>query len=143
RGEARASGNRGGTGWRASRAGVPFGAQTAARPRAHAWTSSRCRSGPIVAVSGRMDRCRAIAMPQPSSRLLHVLVVDDDPPVRELLVEYFRERGHEVTAIASGAEAISELERRASTYSLIISDLQLPGTDGLGVLRTARTLNPG
>ncbi len=82
-------------------------------------------------------------MPQPSSRLLHVLVVDDEPPIRELLVEYFRERGHEVTAIASGAEAVSELERRASTYSLIISDLQLPGTDGLGVLRTARTLNPG
>jgi len=69
--------------------------------------------------------------------------VDDEPPIRELLVEYFRERGHEVTALANGDEAIHELERRASAYSLVITDLQLPGTDGLGVLKTARNLNPG
>jgi DNA-binding NtrC family response regulator len=71
-----------------------------------------------------------------------VLVVDDEPAVRELLVEYFRERGHEVTALASGTDAIDELEQRASVYSLIVSDLQLPGTDGLDVLKHARALNP-
>jgi DNA-binding NtrC family response regulator len=81
-------------------------------------------------------------MPQTASRPFNVLVVDDEPDVRDLLVEYFRDRGHEVTALADGRAAIAEIERNPARYSLIVSDLQLPGMDGLAVLRTARAANP-
>jgi DNA-binding NtrC family response regulator len=86
--------------------------------------------------------CQAIAMPQTGSRPFHVLVVDDEPDVRDLLVEYFRDRGHHVTAVGDGHAAQAEIERHASRYSLIVTDLQLPGMDGLGVLRVARAANP-
>ena len=65
---------------------------------------------------------------------LNVLVIDDEPDVRDLLVEYFRECGHEVSSAADGTEAVAEITRHPTKYGIIISDLQLPGVDGLGVL---------
>jgi two-component system, NtrC family, response regulator AtoC len=81
-------------------------------------------------------------MPQTASRLLNVLVVDDEPDVRDLLVEYFRDNGHTVTPVSDGHAAVAEIAQNASRYSLIVSDLQLPGVDGLGVLKAARAANP-
>jgi DNA-binding NtrC family response regulator len=81
-------------------------------------------------------------MPQQSLRGLHVLVVDDEPDVRDLLVEYFRERGCEVETASEGREAIRLLERIAARITLVVTDLQLPGADGLAVLRAAKAANP-
>jgi DNA-binding NtrC family response regulator len=81
-------------------------------------------------------------MPQTVHRPFHVLVVDDEPDVRDLLVEYFREAGHEVSSAADGTEAVADITRHPTKYGLIISDLQLPGIDGLGVLKAAKAANP-
>jgi DNA-binding NtrC family response regulator len=81
-------------------------------------------------------------MPQTVHRLSHVLVVDDEPDVRDLLVEYFREAGHEVSSAADGTEAVADITRHPTKYGLVITDLQLPGIDGLGVLKAARAANP-
>jgi DNA-binding NtrC family response regulator len=81
-------------------------------------------------------------MPETVHRPFHVLVVDDEPDVRDLLVEYFRDAGHEVSAAADGTEAVAEITRHPTKYGLIISDLQLPGVDGLGVLKAAKAANP-
>lgn len=69
-----------------------------------------------------------------------VLVVEDDVDIRELLVEYFRARGYAVTGAEDGRAAVTALERAA--FDLVLTDLQLPGTDGLGVLAAARRLHP-
>jgi DNA-binding NtrC family response regulator len=92
--------------------------------------------------SDKTVQCRVIAMPQTVHRPFPVLVVDDEPDVRDLLVEYFREAGHEVSAAADGTEAVAEITRHPTKYGLIISDLQLPGVDGLGVLKAAKAANP-
>ena len=81
-------------------------------------------------------------MPQTASRPFNVLVIDDEPDVRDLLVEYFRDRGQTVTAVSDGRAAVAEIEQNGSRYSLIVSDLQLPGVDGLGVLKADRAANP-
>jgi two-component system, NtrC family, response regulator AtoC len=81
-------------------------------------------------------------MPQTASRLFKVLVVDDEPDVRDLLVGYFRDNGHTATPVPDGHAAVAEIAQNASRYSLIVSDLQLPGVDGLGVLKAARAANP-
>lgn len=75
-------------------------------------------------------------------RRLSVFVVDDEPDVRELLVDYFRELGHEVASAADGAAAVAEITANPTKHDIIISDLQLPGIDGLGVLKAARDANP-
>lgn len=61
-----------------------------------------------------------------------VLVVDDDPRVRELLREVISGQGYSVTTVDSGERALEELDRRH--YDLILLDLMLPGISGVDVL---------
>lgn len=81
-------------------------------------------------------------MPQPPHNALNVLVVDDEPEIRELLVEYFRDHGCETATAGDGRAAIAALERDPARYRLIVTDLQMPGADGLAVLRAAKAANP-
>ena len=72
-----------------------------------------------------------------------VLIVEDEADIRELLAEYFRARGYDVIGAADGRAALVAIERDAERISLVVTDLQLPGVDGLGVLKAARAANPG
>ncbi|OGI43094.1 MAG: two-component system response regulator OmpR [Candidatus Muproteobacteria bacterium RBG_16_64_11] len=66
----------------------------------------------------------------------HLLVVDDDPRLRELLARYLGEQGFRVSAVADGA-AMDALLARARP-DLVILDLMLPGEDGLSIARRLR-----
>lgn len=59
-----------------------------------------------------------------------ILIVDDEPDIRELLEEFFREEGHAVTTAADGAAALRWLERGGAP-SVVILDLLMPVMDGL------------
>ncbi len=65
-----------------------------------------------------------------------ILVVDDDPGLRELLDGYLRDSGYEVQTVGDG-EAMREELARAS-FDLIVLDLMLPGEDGLTLCRRLR-----
>ena len=65
-----------------------------------------------------------------------VLVVDDDPTVREVVVSYLRAAGHEVLEAADG-ESVTNLVRELPP-DLVVLDLMLPGIDGLEVCRRLR-----
>ena len=72
-----------------------------------------------------------------------ILVVEDEPSVRELAVDVLRDQGYDVVEAQDGVEAIRALEQRdpsASELSLILLDMMLPGLDGLRVLGHVRTL---
>jgi DNA-binding NtrC family response regulator len=77
-----------------------------------------------------------------SHALTDVLVVDDEPEVLDLLSEYFRTRGLRVATAADGRAAVTALERDGARFALVVTDLHLPGVDGLGVLEAARRANP-
>ena len=93
-------------------------------------------------LSTEAQRPYATRMPQPPHTALNVLVVDDEPEIRELLVEYFRDHGCETATAGDGRAAIAALERDPARYRLIVTDLQMPGADGLAVLRAAKAANP-
>jgi DNA-binding NtrC family response regulator len=65
-----------------------------------------------------------------------ILVVDDEPICRHGLVDLLRHRGIKADAAADGNEAL-RLFRRGE-HRLIISDLAMPGLDGLGLMRTVK-----
>jgi DNA-binding response OmpR family regulator len=67
------------------------------------------------------------------SKRLSVLLVEDDDPLRDVLLELLRQRGWNVHAAARGDEAL-ELARRVS-IDLSIMDFHLPGLTGLEVYR--------
>jgi len=58
-----------------------------------------------------------------------VLVVDDDPRVREVLEDTVAAQGYKVVAVGSGEEALKEVDRRH--VALIFFDLMLPGKSGV------------
>jgi two-component system OmpR family response regulator len=65
-----------------------------------------------------------------------LLIVDDDPNVRRMLVEYLRGHGFEVAEADSGAAMREQL--KAAVPDLVLLDLGLPGEDGLSLTRYLR-----
>ena len=70
-----------------------------------------------------------------------VLVVDDEAGIRELLMAYFGSIGMTVTGAHDGRTAISALQRSQGRYGLVVTDLSLPGADGIAVLQAAKQAN--
>jgi DNA-binding response OmpR family regulator len=66
-----------------------------------------------------------------------VLVVEDEQPMRTMLEDNLEYDGYRVTAVGSGEEALSEIERHG--YSLVLLDVMLPGVSGLDVCRRLRS----
>ncbi|ROL65875.1 DNA-binding response regulator [Pseudomonas chlororaphis] len=66
----------------------------------------------------------------------HLLVVDDDPEIRQLLCDYLCEAGYRVSTAADGREMRRRLE--LNVIDLIVLDLMLPGEDGLSLCRSLR-----
>jgi DNA-binding NtrC family response regulator len=69
-----------------------------------------------------------------------VLIVDDEPSIRDLLNIVFRRKGHEVLLADSGPKAL-ELSRREKPH-IVILDLVMPGMSGIEVLKHMRTADP-
>jgi CheY-like chemotaxis protein len=59
-----------------------------------------------------------------------VLVVDDDAPVRESIVQVLEDEGYPVRAAADGGEALRLLRTMDDVPGLIVLDLMMPGMDG-------------
>jgi DNA-binding NtrC family response regulator len=72
----------------------------------------------------------------PLGEVRKMLVVDDEPGMRQLLQSAFEERGFEVAVASNGDRAVDRLEN--DDYDLVITDLKMPGRDGFGVLRAVK-----
>jgi len=70
-----------------------------------------------------------------------ILVVDDDPDIRQLVAELLRLSSYEAATAASGVEAIERLAGRSDGElpSLVLLDVQMPELDGWETLRTIRS----
>jgi DNA-binding NtrC family response regulator len=69
-----------------------------------------------------------------------VLLADDEPLSREFLAEALAEFGCEVTAVADGDAAFAAL--RSQPFDLVLTDLRMPGRDGVAVVTEARLRDP-
>jgi excisionase family DNA binding protein len=95
-----------------------------------AWLETqRPRSGRVSAAAPR---------PAAPAGRARILVVDDEETVRELLSKTLALAEYEVDVAAEGRTAIDRM--RIIPYDLLITDLRMPGVDGLTVIREARRL---
>lgn len=69
-----------------------------------------------------------------------ILVADDEASIREGLVDVLTDEGYEVTGVGDGSEAVKLVEQ--SNYDVVVTDLRMPGVDGLEVLRRVREFSP-
>jgi DNA-binding NtrC family response regulator len=68
-----------------------------------------------------------------------VLIVDDEPSIRELFREFLQNEGYEVHVSGDGEEALGIFEELRP--ELVVTDLNLPGTSGISVISGIRKLN--
>ena len=71
--------------------------------------------------------------PHISSQLGRVLVVDDHAAARESVADVLRQAGYKVLCLASAVEALPQLQQES--FEVVITDLQMPGMDGLEFIR--------
>jgi CheY-like chemotaxis protein len=77
---------------------------------------------------------------QAAPQSLSVLVVDDEPFVRETLTEMLSELSHKVVAADCGREALARF--KAQSFDLVFTDLAMPEMDGWETARALRKLRP-
>jgi two-component system, NtrC family, response regulator AtoC len=73
--------------------------------------------------------------------MARLLVVDDDEGLRSFLEAALTSEGHEVTLAVDGADALRRLD--AAGFDAVLTDLKMPGVDGMQVLQHVRAEHPG
>jgi len=69
-----------------------------------------------------------------------ILVVDDEPIVRESIGDWLKDAGYQVVTAKTGEEALELIEKQ--DFGVIILDVRLPGKTGITVLREVKGLKP-
>ena len=65
----------------------------------------------------------------------HILVVDDEPFNREIILEILDDPGYRLSVAEDGDEAWTRLSQAGETFDLVLLDRMMPGIDGLEILR--------
>jgi len=76
----------------------------------------------------------------PHKIVLRVLVVDDELEMAAMIADEFGDRGYSAVALRSGREAIERLTHEH--FDAVVTDLRMPGVDGMALLRASRALDP-
>jgi CheY-like chemotaxis protein len=72
--------------------------------------------------------------------MLRILLIEDDAPIRGLLVRMLTAAGHEVAASTNGAEGLAAWRERGA--DLVLTDMQMPEMNGIEVILQLRALAP-
>lgn len=76
----------------------------------------------------------------PFSQSARILIAEDDESLRGLLVRYLSSLGHTAEALPDGVAAVERLGQ--SAFDVVITDMIMPGADGLAVMRAAKIADP-
>ncbi|MFQ5346570.1 MAG: response regulator [Alphaproteobacteria bacterium] len=71
----------------------------------------------------------------------HILIAEDDDAMRNFLARSLERAGHEVVAVGSGTEALPHIA--SEQFDLLLTDIVMPGMDGLALAKRAAILAPG
>ena len=95
-------------------------------------------ASPAPAAPANTGQCCALA----AGRRARVLLVDDEAMVREVLAAQLADAGFVVSESPNGAAALRRLER-GENFDVLVSDLAMPGLDGVALIREAQRRQPG
>ncbi|MGE5807510.1 MAG: sigma-54-dependent transcriptional regulator [Nitrospirota bacterium] len=69
-----------------------------------------------------------------------ILVVDDEQSLRDFLAIMLKKEGHDVVTAENGTHALNAVQ--SEIFDLVISDMKMPGIDGIGVLKSVKEISP-
>ena len=74
--------------------------------------------------------------------MAHILLADDDQATRDLVKRALTSDGHQVDLTQDGAEALETLTGAADSFDVLVSDVHMPGLDGIELARQASVAHP-
>jgi DNA-binding response OmpR family regulator len=72
-----------------------------------------------------------------------ILLADDDAAMRDFVKRALSSEGHTVYAADDGTEALKLLDAHGGAIGIIVTDLDMPGLDGISLAKEARARHPG
>lgn len=75
--------------------------------------------------------------------MARILLADDDQATRDLVKRALESDGHVVDLTQDGVEALETLTSGAATFDVLVSDVHMPGLDGIALARHAIDAKPG
>jgi two-component system, cell cycle response regulator CpdR len=69
--------------------------------------------------------------------MAHLLIVEDDDSVRTLAARALESAGHKVSLAEDGEEGLAKIAEAAGRFDLVVSDIRMPGIDGIEMARSA------
>ncbi|MDW0219078.1 MAG: response regulator [Nitrososphaeraceae archaeon] len=70
-----------------------------------------------------------------------ILVIDDDEDILNLFSDFLKKEGYGVTSFLDPLKALEEIHRRPQRYSIIITDVRMPGISGIKLIRRICKIN--
>lgn len=70
-----------------------------------------------------------------------ILVIDDDDDILNLFSDFLKKEGYGVTSFLDPLKALEEIHRRPLRYSIIITDVRMPGISGIELIRSICKIN--
>jgi two-component system, cell cycle response regulator CpdR len=74
--------------------------------------------------------------------MARILLADDDAAARDLVQRALANEGHQVVSTQDGTEALENLQSAPASFDLLISDVQMPGVDGIELIEKAIAVAP-
>jgi CheY-like chemotaxis protein len=74
--------------------------------------------------------------------MARILIADDDAATRELARRALESEGHAVTAAQDGSDALERFEAASGAFDLLVSDVEMPGLDGIALVGRLRAIAP-
>lgn len=71
-----------------------------------------------------------------------ILLAEDDDSMRDFLTKALERAGHVVTSCADGEDGFAALKAAAGSYDLLLTDIVMPGMDGIELARAGAELDP-
>jgi CheY-like chemotaxis protein len=96
----------------------------------------------VGSYSGSRDQGVQLTTAGDATTSVTVLLVDDEPALRELLVEVLTDSGYRVLEAASGSEALAMTSTSDAAIDILVTDVRMPGIDGPELAASARTVVP-
>jgi two-component system, cell cycle response regulator CpdR len=74
--------------------------------------------------------------------MAHILIAEDEEPLRNLVRRALADAGHDVVAAADGAEALDLINRAKPRFDLLLADIKMPVMDGIALALAAARDDP-
>ncbi|MEQ1577078.1 MAG: response regulator [Hyphomicrobium sp.] len=81
-------------------------------------------------------------MKEATTDMARILLADDDKPTRDLVRRALETDGHQVLLAEDGQEAWSAFAAAPLSFDLIVTDIEMPGTDGVTLAKNALAASP-